>query len=232
MGDGQVGILHGADADLPGDGRAHGLVEVGPGLVDDRAGLLDGLVEQHHQPQRLARAGLEDLAVLAEHVADLHVHRHDVVGEPAGLARGVPHHVEVQRLRRPDDVEHPVRLEVVHAVADRREVGRRVAVAAVGLADDERHRLALAAGVAVEEDAERAVRHRRDARGLELVAERAEHGVVGRLPGEVEVGERDAEGGVDRVEVGLGEVDELLPQREGVGVAGLQRDDPACVRGC
>ena len=33
-----------------------------------------------------ARARLEDLAVLAEHVADLHVDGHDVVGQPAGLA--------------------------------------------------------------------------------------------------------------------------------------------------
>ena len=38
-------------------------------------GPLDRLVEQRHQPQRRAAAGAQDLAVRAEDVADLHVHR-------------------------------------------------------------------------------------------------------------------------------------------------------------
>ena len=72
------------------------------------SGVRDRLVEQPHELQRLARPGAEDLAVLAEHVADLDVHGVDRVGQPAGLAGGVPDHVEVQRLRRADDVEDAV----------------------------------------------------------------------------------------------------------------------------
>ena len=49
-------------------------VEVGPASSMTARGALDRLVEQRHQPQRLAGAGAQDLAVLAEHVADLHVH--------------------------------------------------------------------------------------------------------------------------------------------------------------
>ena len=115
-------------------------------------------------------------------------------------------------------------LQVADPVPDRGEVGRRVAVAAVGLADDERYRLALAAGVAVEEHAQGAVAHRRQPRGLELVADLRELGVVRRLAGQVGVGQGDAEGRVDAVEVLLGEVDQLVPEPQGVGVAGLQRD--------
>ena len=66
---------------------------------------------------------------------------------------------------------------------------------------------------------------------LELVAQRAEYGVVGRLAREVEIGQGDAEGGVDGVEVGLGEVDELTPEGEGLAVAGLQGDHPGAGAG-
>ena len=54
----------------------------------------------------------------------------------------------------------------------------------------------------------------------------AEHLVVGGLAGEVVVGQRDAQRRVDLVEVDLRQVDELTPQGQGVGVAGLELDDP------
>ena len=116
--------------------------------------------------------------------------------------------------------------EVADPVPDGRQVGGRVAVAAVGLADDQRHRLALAAGVAVEEDAQRAVADGRQALGLELVADLGELVVVRRLAGQVLVGQGDPERGVDAVEVLLGEVDQLVPEPQRVGVAGLELDHP------
>ena len=87
-------------------------------------------------------------------------------------------------------------------------------------------RLALAPRVAVEEDAERALADPRDALGLELVADRGQLGVVARLAVEVGVGQRDAHHVVDPVEVVLRQLDDLAPEAHGVGVAGLERDDP------
>ncbi len=62
--------------------------------------------------------------------------------------------------------------------------------------------------------------------GLELLADAGEGVVVHRLAREVQVGQRHAEGRVQLVEVDLGEVDELVPEPQGLGVTGLQEDDP------
>ena len=141
----------------------------------------------------VAGAGPQHLAVRPEHVADLHVHDLDVVGQPAGLAGGGPDHLEVQRLRRADDVEDAVGVQVADPVPDRGQVGGRVAVAAVGLADDQRQRLALAAGEAVEEHAQRAVADRRDARSPRARRRCRPARRCSRLAGQVGVGQGDAE---------------------------------------
>jgi hypothetical protein len=49
--------------------------------------------------------------------------------------------------------------------------------------------------------------------------------VVGRLAGQIGVGERHLERRVDPVEIALGQADELAPEPQGLGVAGLQRHD-------
>ena len=229
MGDRQVGILHAPDADHPRDVGPLLLGELGARLVDVGAGVLHGLVEEVHEAQGGAGPGLEDLAVLAEDRADLDVldlHLGGVLRQVARLPRGLVDHLQVQALGHAHDIQDPVGVQVLDAVLDRRQVGGAVAVAAVGLADEQRDGLVLAAGEAGEEDDERAVVHGRDALGLEVGADAGEVLVVRRLTGQVVVGEGHAEGGVDLVEVDLGQVVELAPEPQRLGVAGLQPDDP------
>jgi hypothetical protein len=53
-----------------------------------------------------------------EDIADLHVHRFDVVGWPAGLRSHGEHHLQVQVLRSADHVENPVHPELFDPVLD------------------------------------------------------------------------------------------------------------------
>ena len=104
---------------------------------------------------RVAGARLEHLLVGAEHRAEGDVLEAHGRAEPAGEPRGREHHRQVLRLRRADHVdERAARPASADAVAERREIGRGVAVAAVLLAHDERQRLAVAAREAGREDAD------------------------------------------------------------------------------
>ena len=145
--------------------------------------------------------------------------------QPAGRAGDGEDHVEVHGLRGADDVECPVHAEVDRPVAHSGEVCRGIAVAAVGLADDQRQGFALTAGEAVGEHAQRTIGDRRQALGLELVADFRQNVVVGGLAGEVVVGEGDVEERVDAVEVLAGVADERRPQIQGLLVAALELDD-------
>jgi hypothetical protein len=129
-------------------------------------------------------------------------------------------------LRGADDIEDSVGPEILHTMLDRREIRCAVTISTVRLADDERHRLAFAAGELGEEHAQRAVGDRRDPLGFQLLADPRERVVVGRLTGQVGVGERHLERRVDPVEIALGQPDELTPEPQRLGVTSLQRDDP------
>ena len=69
----EVGVLHRADADDLRDGAALGLGQLGILLADQPVGALDRLGEEVLQADVLAAAGLEGLAVLAEHGAEIEV---------------------------------------------------------------------------------------------------------------------------------------------------------------
>ena len=86
--------------------------------------------------------------------------------------------------------------------------------------------VAVAAGEAGGEGAERAVADPRDAAVLKFLAQLCQMRVVGAFAGDVVVGEADAEHGVDGVEVALGLRHEPLPDGEGLLVAALQRHHP------
>jgi hypothetical protein len=201
-------------------------VEVRPRLIEHPPSRIHRLVDQGAQTQRLALAGAQDLAVLAQDVADLDVDDLDVIGQPAGHPSGGKDHLEVQRLRRPDDVEHAVGSEVLNPVPDRREIRCGVTISTIGLADDERHGLALAAGELRQEDAQGSVRDGRNALGLKLGTHPRQRVVVGRLASEVGVGQRDVQRRIDAVEIVLGQVDEIGPQPHRLGVALLQGQRP------
>ena len=160
---------------------------------------------------------------------DLHVLRIDGFGEPTGLARSRENHLEVKLLRGAHDVRDPVCSEVIHAVANRREIGRRVTVAAVGLTNDERKRLLVAARESSREYAQSAIRDTRDPCLLEVIAHARERVVIGRFAREVLIGEGHVEHVVDAVEVLLREPHEPRPHRERCLVARLQGRD-SCTR--
>ena len=94
-------------------------------------------------------------------------------GSRTGLARGVPHHVEMQGLRCADHVDEAVCLQGFDAIPNRREIGGAVTVATVGLANDERYGFAFSTRVTVEEDAESALADRGDARRIATISEGA-----------------------------------------------------------
>ena len=144
--------------------------------------------------------------------------------QPASRARGHDH-AQVHVLRGAHDVEDPVGRQVADPVADGGEVRGAVAVAAVGLADDQRQRLPVAAGKSCGEGAQGAVADPGQAAFLEFLAQLCQMRVVGAFAGDVVIGEADAQRGVDGVEVALGLGDQPLPDGEGLLVAALQGND-------
>ncbi len=225
----QVGVLDRADAHL---GAALGDLLLGELLLDvlladHGGGALHGLVEQVDQPDRLALAGLEGLAVLAEDGAEGELDRLHLLAEPAGPPGRLEDHLEVERLPCVHHVEQGVGLELEDAVADGGEVGGRVAEAAVGLLHDQRDRLAVGALHVVEEDAEGALGADRDTGLLQQAAGLREHGVVPGLAHHVGVVDLHVELVEDGVEVDLRLVHEPLPHGQRLRVARLEVDHPA-----
>src|ERR1700689_4098911 len=131
------------------------------------------------------------------------------------------------RLGGADDVEDSIGAQPAHPIADRGEIGRRIAEAVVGLLDYEWERLPLPVDKAFREDAERALALDEETLRAEIVDDVDELGVVRALASEVIVGEQDAELGVDLVEVADALCDEHPPEPKCLFVTGLQRDDPA-----
>src|SRR5205085_9652806 len=99
----------------------------------------------------------EPVAVRAEDQAYLGMLEAGARRYPARLDGDREHHLEVQRLIRPDHVDRPVDMEHVDAEPDGGQIGGGVVVAAVALADDDGQRPALAACGGRRERAERAV---------------------------------------------------------------------------
>jgi hypothetical protein len=132
----------------------------------------------------------------------------------------------VQRLPGVDDVQDPVGPQRADAVPDGGQIRCRVAEAAVRLAHDQRHGVAVGVADVVEEHAERAVAARRDAGPLEVVGHRRQRGVVEAFADDVSRRQPHAERRVDCGEVPRGLVDDPPPGGQGFAVAGLQRHDP------
>ena len=151
--------------------------------------------------------------------------RIDGFGEPTGLARSRENHLEVKLLRGAHDVRDPVCSEVIHAVANSRKIGRRVTVAAVGLTNDERKGLLVAARESSREYAQSAIRDTRDPCLLEVIAHARERVVVGRFAREILIGKGHVEHVIDAVEVLLREAHEFRPHRERCLIARLEGRD-------
>ena len=166
----QVEVLHRPVADLPRRVVELRFVQVAlalfDALIEGRAHEAPRLVEQVHEPHRVARARREGLhftrlgVLLADHPeADvleaplenrLPAPFHELHGlallrgrrrlghvQPAGAARRLEAHVEVLRLALVRDVHDPVHVHFLDAVPDRRHVRRVVPEAAVRLLQEE-----------------------------------------------------------------------------------------------
>ena len=82
------------------------------------------------------------------------MHRRGRVGQIAGERGDGEHETQMERLFGPDDVDQRGGAPSLRAVADAGQIRGRVAVAPVGLAHDQRERIALAVGEPLGEDAE------------------------------------------------------------------------------
>ena len=137
-----------ADADDPAQ---LGLLvggQVGAALGDAGAPALDRLVDEVDELHRVAAAALQHLAVGAEHVAEVDVHRACRRHQPAGHLGDLPHHLQVLRLRCADDVQQQRGAEALDTVDHAGQVAGRVVEAAGAGLHDQRQRRAFAVGVA------------------------------------------------------------------------------------
>ena len=194
---GQVGVLDRADAERVGDGGLALGRQVARALLHGRRGPVDPLGQQVDEALGPAAAAGQLLAVGPEDEAERDVDGLVVVGQVAGQRGHGEDQAQVQGLLGPDDVDEPGGAEAAGAVAHGGQVGRRVAVAAVGLAHDERERLAVAVLEALGEHAEGAVVLDQQALLVELGDDDGQQRVVEALPHDVVGGQEDAEQVVD-----------------------------------
>ena len=97
------------------------------------------------------------------------MHRRPEVRQVAGQHADGEDEPQVQGLLRADDVQQPVGAQPLGPVPYTRQIGGRIAVAAVGLAHDEGQRLAIAVLEPRGEDAQRAAVLDEQALGIELL---------------------------------------------------------------
>ncbi len=180
----QVGILHRSQAHDSRDLRLLLGAHLAPALilgVDHRRGARDGLVQEVLQLHRAPLTRLEGASVGAENHSKADVVELHVVGHPADGARRREEHLEVLSLADIGDVDHPLGLLFLDAVAQRREVSGLVVVSPVRLPDDERQRATLPVGEPGEEDAHGAFGLHRQTALLELGHHLWQHRVVEAL---------------------------------------------------
>ena len=207
----EVGVFDGPDADLRGD-RA-----VEPALLDDLVGAALRLGEELIKLDEIPLPR-RDGAALVSHEAKGNVDELDVL---------VPHEPrnreplrEVEFLPRVRHVDDPLRVILLLAAFDARQVARRVVVAAVGFADDGDAEVLL-----LQVDDERTLGLDGKPHLLKAFDDAGHLVVVERLAA-IRV-EGNAEFLVDALELADGNVDELPPEREVLFLALLEEDELA-----
>ena len=201
----EVRVLDGTETDLLGQ------LLVAATVLDDVEGAFHGLGEQVVELDEVALAGGDRLALVA-HEAERHMHELDGV---AHLAGDVEPLLEVELLTGVGDVDDALGVVLLHAHFNAGEVARGVVIATVRLADDRDAELLL-----LEVDDKRAVGLDREAHLLQACDDARHRVVVVRLAA---VGvELDAELVVHAVEFVDGDLDELLPKGQVLGVALLE----------
>jgi hypothetical protein len=233
---GEVGVLDGPDADLARDvfflvvrqrlGAAEGHV-LGVLLRHEVQGAFLGLVQQGHEFDSAALAGLKRFAVGPHHGAEGDVLQgHAGRGEPR-QPRGREELLKVERLPRIDHVEDFVGPPPRGLLRPRaatvpygRKVGRGVQVPLIGFLDKEGQGGAVLgdelglAGVIGQEDALRAFGLGDEALGLEVLDDARQVVVVGRLASDVGILQQHAKPGVDFIAVVHRYAGSIFPGRD------------------
>ena len=140
---GQIGVLHGANADGACDCGTLGGRQFRAARIDGALRAFDGFVEQFVELEGFAATTLEDLAVVAEHVAECNMYCLTGRCEPAGHLTDREDHGEMLRLWCADHVHHSIDVQSLDTVDHARQIGCRVVVSANRVLHDERQWLAL-----------------------------------------------------------------------------------------
>ena len=180
--------------------------------ANDPGGAEDRFVQQALQPNGIAGAGLERPAVLAQHGAEADVLKLDlVVAQQPGRGEKL---LEVQALAVIDDIQDGVGPPLLHAIADRGQIGRGVQVCPVLLLHDHRRRLAF------EEHANRPLALAGDAPATQLLDHARQHVVI--IAFAQRVIEVDVQAAVDPLDIFQAIGHELLPQPVVLGIASMK----------
>ena len=134
----QICVLHCADADGARDVAAFALGQSGVLAGDQFVCALLRFVQQFDQLHEPAVARTERPAVFAQHHAERMVLERRVRGDEAGAPGHREYLTEMQALPRVDEIQHAIRVQRFRSIADGREIGRRIQIAAVGLLHDDR----------------------------------------------------------------------------------------------
>ncbi len=210
---GQVAELQRAETDLSGDPLAllGWIVLSDLGFVEPGSRGIGNDLHQVGEAQHSALAGLERCSVRSVHRPERDVLQADGVGGDPGDAGGPEDLFEVQRLACVDDIEDEV-VPLLDPLLERRQVGRRVEVRAVGPGEQQRRHLLLVVGP-FDVDDDGAVRLAGEAVVVqEPIDERCESLVNGALPApQVEL---DAEPLEVLLLLGDGHVAIVAPERQ------------------
>ena len=199
--------------------------QVARALLHGGCGPVDPFGQQIDQTFRPARTAGQLLAVRTEDEPERDVDGLVFVAQVAGESRDREDEPQVQGLLGSDDVHDPGGADAAGAVAHAGQVGRRVAVSAVGLAHDQRKRLTVAVLEPLGEHAEGPVVLHQQALLVELGDDDGQQRIVEALPHDVLGGQEDAEQLVDLAGMAHGLGDEDAPEVQRLFVAGLQQHD-------
>ena len=220
----QVGVFDRADAHRAGDVAQLAVFQIRVFRAHQVIGALLRFVEQVDQFDGAAVAGLEGAAVRTIHGAEAHMRQVHAFADEAGAPGDGENLLEMQRLALVDEIQDAVGAQGAGAVAQRRQVGGGVQVAAVRLAHDHRQRVAVLVFELVQEHALGALVLGEQAGLVEVGDHPGQVVVVGAFAAHVIRAQGHAQAAVDRVAMAQRHLVELAPQGQAVIVAGLQLD--------
>ena len=183
---------------------------------------LFGFIQQVGQFDGATVAGLERTAVGAVHGAKAHVLQLHIRRYKAGFARHGKHLLEMQGLTLVDKVQHAIGMQLIMPITHGSQIGGGVQVTAAGLLHDHWQGLVFAVLEFIEEHALGALAFGQQACRAQIADDAGQFIVVGAFTAHIGLGQADAKAVVDGLAVAEGNLVEAIPQRQALGIAGLQ----------